>query len=199
MALARNIQDPFTTEGLVVLQMLDFAIEYGDESLTPLQINKLVYIGHGWILGVFERPLIDNQASQIQAWKYGPVVVNVYHMLKSFGNSPLNIFDFYAIVSKGDVFYDASLFPKQGEIKPAILPKFKDDYPEVNKGLRWVYQTYTRYNVGQLITLTHQVGTPWHQCYNPNVLERLGIVNSNTHIPDTLIKSYYKRRIRQDN
>lgn len=183
---------PFSTEGLIALQMLDFADEVG-KSLTPLQVNKFIYICHGWTLGFFDRPLIDNSVAQIEAWRYGPVVVNIYHMLKHFENRPVNIFDFYARVSRGDSYYDVTLFPQSGEAKPSRLSKFKGDYPEVFKCLKWVYDEYIGYSAGQLISLTHQEGTPWHQCHRTGVL---GLVTRHIHIPDTVIKSYYKRRIR---
>jgi uncharacterized phage-associated protein len=40
-------------------------------SLTPLQLMKLVYIAHGWMLGIHQRPLIKDH---IEAWKLGPVI-----------------------------------------------------------------------------------------------------------------------------
>ncbi len=198
MAPSNNIQDPFATEGLVALLMLDFATEGDDNSLTPLQINKLVYISHGWVLGFFQRPLIENRVAQIEAWRYGPVVVGIYHMLKSFGSRPVNMFNFYSVVSQGDGYYDANLFPVSGESKPSILSEFKENQTEVTKALRWVYRTYTQdYTAEELIALTHQEGTPWHQCYRPSVLRRWGLANNNAHIPDSIIKSYYKKRIKR--
>lgn len=123
---------PLASEGFVALQMLDFANESGS-GLTPLQINKLVYISHGWTLGFLGTPLIENGVAQIEAWKYGPVVVNLYHMLKGYGNHPINIFDFYSLVSQGNGYYDPSLFPKSNESKPSILSEFKKHNPEVFK------------------------------------------------------------------
>jgi uncharacterized phage-associated protein len=37
------------------------------KTLTPLQLMKLVYIAHGWMLGTYGRPLIKDR---IEAWKY---------------------------------------------------------------------------------------------------------------------------------
>ncbi|MCY4672954.1 MAG: DUF4065 domain-containing protein, partial [Bacteroidetes bacterium] len=65
---------------VVIAYLLKKAAEEG-EGLTPLQINKLVYICHGWAWGKLNRPLIDNRSGQIEAWKYGPVVREVYTRL----------------------------------------------------------------------------------------------------------------------
>ena len=48
---------------------------------TPMHMIKLVYLSHGWMLGLRERSLI-NEA--VEAWRYGPVVPSVYHRFKSF-------------------------------------------------------------------------------------------------------------------
>jgi len=38
-------------------------------SITPMQLIKLVYIAHGWTLGLYDQPLIGEQ---VEAWTYGP-------------------------------------------------------------------------------------------------------------------------------
>ena len=54
--------------------------------LTPMQVLKLVYICHGWMLGLTGRPLIRESA---QAWTYGPVVPSVYHQYKTWGGNSI--------------------------------------------------------------------------------------------------------------
>lgn len=49
-----------------------------------MKLIKLVYIAHGWYLGVFGKPLI-NEAPE--AWKYGPVIPSLYHSFKSYRDS----------------------------------------------------------------------------------------------------------------
>jgi uncharacterized phage-associated protein len=51
--------------------------------LTPMQIIKLVYICHGWMLGLYSRPLIREA---VAAWRYGPVIPTLYHSLKHYGS-----------------------------------------------------------------------------------------------------------------
>ena len=104
--------------------------------------------------------------------------------------SPL--FDFYSRVSRGDSYYDVSLFPKSGELKPSILSKFSEKYPDVFWCLKWVYDGYSGYSGAQSISLTHQDGTPWEVCHRKGFL---GFTKRHIHIPDTEIELYYKRRI----
>ena len=54
--------------------------------LTPLQIIKLVYFCHGWMLGLYHKPLIEQD---VEAWLYGPVVAEVYRGLKKYGGHPV--------------------------------------------------------------------------------------------------------------
>lgn len=67
----------------VAKYMLDKQRAAGD-SVTPMQLIKLVYIAHGLMLGAYGRPLITES---IEAWQYGPVVPSVYHETKGFRSS----------------------------------------------------------------------------------------------------------------
>jgi len=46
--------------------------------LDALQTIKLTYIAHGFTLGLYDDPLIEDD---VEAWKYGPVVRPVYAMI----------------------------------------------------------------------------------------------------------------------
>jgi len=56
------------------------------DSVTPMQLIKLVYIAQGFMLGKKGRPLLDES---VEAWQYGPVVPSVYHAVKSYRSSPV--------------------------------------------------------------------------------------------------------------
>lgn len=63
--------------------------------LSNLSIQKLLYITHMVFLGENGgRPLVRES---FEAWDYGPVVPQVYHRVKMFGNTPIK-----------DVFYNES-------------------------------------------------------------------------------------------
>jgi uncharacterized phage-associated protein len=51
----------------------------GQELLSNLKVQKLVYYAQGLHLVVFNKPLFNDA---IQAWRYGPVVPRLYHELK---------------------------------------------------------------------------------------------------------------------
>lgn len=54
-------------------------------NLTALQLMKLVYIAHGFTLGIFARPLLEDD---VEAWQYGPVMRRIYKQLPG-GQQPV--------------------------------------------------------------------------------------------------------------
>lgn len=52
--------------------------------LDALQVMKLVYISHGFMLGLNDRPLIEDD---IEAWKFGPAIRRVYACLPGGSSS----------------------------------------------------------------------------------------------------------------
>jgi len=66
-----------------------FITKANDEGteLTPMKLIKLVYIAHGWHLGLKNESLIDEG---VQAWKYGPVIKSVYDEFKGYKNGQVN-------------------------------------------------------------------------------------------------------------
>lgn len=111
------------------------------QSLTPMQLMKLVYIAHGWSLGLRNVDLFRNR---IEAWQYGPVMPDLYHATKRFGRNPI---------------------PLDLVGEPYPLPVS----PEDADFLTDVYNKYGHLNGIQLSYLTHQSGTPWDCVYRPGV------------------------------
>jgi uncharacterized phage-associated protein len=111
-----------------------------NKKLTPMQLMKLTYIANGWSLAIKEKPLFKNS---IEAWKYGPVMPDLYHATKSFGRDPI---PFEKI--KGDL---------------TDLPEELKDEVEF---LKKVYSLYEDKSGIALSSLTHMHGTPWHQTFN---------------------------------
>jgi uncharacterized phage-associated protein len=122
-----------TTKSLSAAQyILDKSREYGCVALTPMHLIKLAYIAHGWMLGVYGRPLLDEP---VQAWQYGPVVPSVYHALKEFRSSAV------PAVPRAD--RDFAFTAQERQI------------------LDYVAQQYGKYPATTLSSATHQAGTPW--------------------------------------
>ena len=56
------------------------------EALTPLRVQKLVYYCQGWALALLGKPLF---ADRIEAWRHGPVAVDLHRRLQAFEGGPL--------------------------------------------------------------------------------------------------------------
>ena len=102
---------------------------------TPMHVLKLVYISHGWTLGLYGRSLINEPA---EAWRYGPVVPSVYHRYKSFRGDPITT----EPVDRSDAFDD-----------------------EQRDVIEQVHEVYGDFTALQLSALTHKPGTPWDVTY----------------------------------
>lgn len=117
--------------------ILDRARMSGDPALTPMQLIKLVYIAHGYMLGVYGRPLLNES---VEAWQYGPVIPSVYHSVKEYKSSPVSYV-------------------------PGAYQGYQFD-PQERQILDYVAQVYGRHNGVILSSATHQPGTPWHQTWS---------------------------------
>ena len=50
--------------------------------VTPMQVQKLTYFCHAWMLGLGHGPLFQDA---VESWQYGPVIRALYHSLKGYG------------------------------------------------------------------------------------------------------------------
>lgn len=113
--------------------ILDKAEERG-RTFTPMQILKLVYLCHGWMLGLHGRPLISEP---VEAWRYGPVIRDLYHGVKKFRSNPVE--------------------------KPLFVSGSAHDFDEAEKDIvGQVADVYGDMSGIRLSRLTHARGTPWH-------------------------------------
>ena len=98
--------------------------------LSISSILKLTYIAHGKYLAQRGTPLFSNK---IQAWKYGPVVVDVYNS-----------------------------FRRQGMEVSVPLPNLSDIEKSSDIDLlEEVWDQYSRRSAAELSRLTHISGGPW--------------------------------------
>jgi len=118
----------------VANRFLDLARERCD-ALTPMQLLKLVYIAHGWTLGLLGRPLIRDD---VEAWQYGPVIPRLYNAVRQFKSHPV-----------------------QGTIK-ASQEQIMGPEDSI---IRQVYEIYGARSGPALSRLTHQSGSPWATVY----------------------------------
>lgn len=140
------------------------AHESGDE-ITPMKLVKLVYIAHGWLLGLTGQRLIGEQ---VQAWKFGPVVASVYHDFKHYGRSAID--------------RQKMWLAPNGE---TTIPTVKD--PVITDFLDQIWAIYGKYNGLQLSDLTHRPNTPWQIAWDQG-----GHAVRGAPIPDELIRKHYE-------
>ena len=154
--------------------------------ITPLKIQKLVYIAHGYHLAFTARdnppngsPLVNDEFAE--AWRYGPVFPSLYHHFKRFGGDPITEFAEDIEFSYDD---DTGKLDTKS-ITPKIDPN--DEFPcaLLNK----IWEVYGEYTGLQLSDITHREGTPWEKTWK----RREGFRNA--HIPNKVIIQYYRNRI----
>ena len=54
--------------------------------LTHIEVQKLMYFSHGWMLGIHEQPL---HHGVWEAWRYGPVLPEIYFKLNYNQGEPI--------------------------------------------------------------------------------------------------------------
>jgi len=67
---------------VVAAHFIELGIDQA-KPITPMKLQKLIYLAHGIHLARFDIPLINED---IEAWSYGPVIRTVYDEFKSWGN-----------------------------------------------------------------------------------------------------------------
>lgn len=111
------------------------------KALTPLQLMKLVYIAHGWSFPLRGSDLFENR---IEAWKYGPVIPDLYRATKRFGQNPIGL-------------------EYVGDPNHPVVDA------ETKAFLESVFSGYGDMSGVALSSLTHQSGTPWQKVYKEGV------------------------------
>jgi uncharacterized phage-associated protein len=107
------------------------------KQLTNMQVQKLVYVAHGWCLALLKKPLIFNK---VHAWAWGPVIPKLYNQLKKYGSG---------FVTETIPTSDASVDPGTED-----MTLIQD-----------VWNAYKQYNGPQLSSMTHAEGTPWYETW----------------------------------
>ena len=121
----------------VAIKLLKIADDQ-DKKLSNLQLQKLVYIAHGFTLAFLKEKLIEEK---ISAWQYGPVIPEIYHQFKEYGASKIPLWGLESTTT--------------------------GDYsPDVKKILEGVVKSYGKLQGGELIHRTHLPGTPWYKVWN---------------------------------
>jgi uncharacterized phage-associated protein len=114
--------------------------EQQGKSLTIMQLLKLVYIAHGWSLGILGKPLVNEEP---EAWQHGPVFPAIYREFRRFGSQPIT-------------------GPASGPFGSIPHADLSDDQRSI---VRSVVQGYGDMHAFALSRMTHQTDTPWDKVY----------------------------------
>ncbi len=149
---------------------IEKALQEKSEDLTPMKLQKLVYFAHGWFLALKKSPLL---VDRIQAWQYGPVIKDLYHETKKWGNSAID-----SLISIFD-----------GQQLKFITPKVDD--AEIKDFLQSIWVAYSKHSAIKLSNATHLEGSPW----DITIKENKGDVGRNIIIDDNTIQTYFSKLV----
>ena len=123
--------DPRTAANhLIVRNNIDHA------PLTHIEVQKLLYLWHGWMLATTDRPLHE---LNWEAWRYGPVQPAVYYNLNHLQGIP--------ITQPIPNFPDDQFSPEETQALNTVFRRFRDLGPR------------------GLVRLTHEQGSPWEKIW----------------------------------
>lgn len=145
--------------------------------LTAMQLQKLLYFAHGWYLAQTKVPLLDRN---VQAWRFGPVVPEVYHAFKQYGASAIPSFAPKFVLDPTGVTIGRLEYPR--------LP----EEPVLKEFLGKIWNMYGHLSGIQLSNLTHEAGSPWEE-----VWQREAKFNRHIDIPNSLIDQFFSRKLEQ--
>lgn len=132
--------------------------------LTQMKLQKMVYFAHGVHLAEYEEPLIEEH---FQAWKFGPVVPEIYGTYKLYGNSLIQ-----------DTLWVPNYIKNSDE---ELCESAKDAF-------NYTWEVAKDLSAIQLSNWTHKEGSPWEQVYS---------ADENRVIPDNMIQNYFKAFLKQ--
>lgn len=101
-------------------------------TVTPMKLQKLVFLAHAWMLALYGLPLVRGR---LEAWQYGPVFPELYHEIKHKGAKPLTTADLPA----ADEVFDA----------------------DEQQHMIWTVERYGPLTAARLSALTHATSSPW--------------------------------------
>jgi len=166
---------PYSSKA-VANQFIALAKQDARSDMSPMKLQKLVYYAHAWFIAFTDNALIKED---IQAWKFGPVIPDVYHEFKAHGNANITSFA-------------TELNFEQSKLE-LITPVVDDDDDDANAIINEVWRTYKDLTPIQLSNATHAKGSPWEVVASSYGSE----LPKNIEIPNNLIKEIFKKRLEE--
>ena len=140
------------------------------EPISPMMIQKLLYLAQGYHLYMCELPIIDEQ---FQAWRFGPVVPSIYQGCKKYSRHGIT-----ELLTEWDDEWE--------EWIPAVPPS----EPEANEVIDFVWDTYGSFDPMHLSQWTHEKGGPWDRVTNSGTR-----IRRNRSIPNEFIQEYFNHAL----
>lgn len=138
--------------------------------MTQLRLMKLVYFVYGFYLGETGKDLFEDKET-ICAWKFGPVILNLRDVIKTFGNRSIDEGD---IENEGDGTNNQdSTCSMDSELYQTIV--------------KFVLRNFGDISISKLIDIVHKPSTPWYEIYHGNKFSDV--------IPHELSRRYFRRII----
>jgi uncharacterized phage-associated protein len=125
----------------------------GSQGLTQLQIQKLVYIAHGWTLAITGEPLTSTEP---EAWDRGPVYRDLRSKISHIGSNRLT----RRIHENDDNPFAVFASENRGREITANLNETEEEI------ISLVWNRYGHLHGFTLSDLTHEPNTPWHNVYH---------------------------------
>jgi uncharacterized phage-associated protein len=130
--------------------------------VTQMKLQKIVYFAQGVHLNLFDKPLVREV---FQAWKFGPVIPDIYRIFKFYGSKPITDTDYLFSIDD----YSSNISNLDSGAREAI-----DMTWDATKDI----------NAIQLSNWTHEPESPWAKHYAEGT--------SDSVIPNEEIKEYFK-------
>lgn len=145
------------------------------KDIDPMKMQKLAYFAHGWGLALKDAPLISER---IEAWRYGPVIRELYSAFRDSGSGPITHPAYDALFRGTKFVFHAPSIDEQEEDNQIEKSIARDLISQI-------WNVYGGFSGIQLSNMTHQPGTPWYETWK-------AAGETNAVISDDLMKNYFK-------
>ncbi len=133
---------------------------------THLQLEKLVYLCFADYLCDFDDKLFEDN---IYAFKYGPVINQVYEKYKKFGREEISDIQLERIDSKYELPLSSLIqFSERGQDKLISIDN--------------TIEKYSGFTASELVQITHRPESPWSKTFDKSYRKE---------IPDEIIKQFH--------
>jgi uncharacterized phage-associated protein len=151
---------------VIAYAFVEKGIEEG-RFVTQMKLQKMVYFAHGYHLAKYGEPLV---AEKFEAWKFGPVVQDIYQTYKLYGSEPIT---------------DTVFLPK-----PPRSFRYKPLTEAATDAIEYTWKVTKDLSANQLSHWSHLDGSPWARVYDPSQIE-------SAVIADESIREYFQNLLEE--